>query len=152
MATGQLYLQTSWTALWSGCSILDLALGLHAEPLTDAPARFPTAPRHTKKIPDPAILHNTLKNCLFMKNWSNSDSLIKWSFLSGLVKGWEWVCWGVLGAPCLNFVGFRDSSRFHHRKIMFFWENTWEKPIGLDPRKVQTYSNTFNSFSRICLL
>ena len=46
----------------------------------------------------------------------------------------------VLGTPCLKMLGFRDLSRFHHRKIPFVLRKTWEKPTVLDPRKIQTYS------------
>ena len=75
----------------------------------------------------------------------------KWEFISGELLceslaetkltvwyterlGWESVCWGVPGTPCLIFVGFKDLSRFHYRKIMFL-EKTWETPIVVDPRK-----------------
>ena len=45
------------------------------------------------------------------------------------------------GDPLLDFLGFQGSSRFHHCKIRFYSEKTWEKPIGLDPRKIQKYSS-----------
>ena len=52
----------------------------------------------------------------------------------GLVQGWESVGWGVL--PLAWFFGFRDLSRFHHRKIPFFKKN---------PRSTDRFGPTQNS-------
>ena len=66
---------------------------------------------------------------------------------SGAVEG-VGMLRGTGGGPLLDFFGFRDLSRFHHRRIPFLFKKTWEKPIVLDPRKIQKYSTICHSCSK----
>ena len=64
------------------------------------------------------------------------------------VQGWESVCWGVLGTPCLKMSGFRDLWRFHHRKIHFVGKNFGEADC-VGPKKIQTDSNYSIAFNKM---
>ena len=58
------------------------------------------------------------------------------------------------GDPLLDFFGFRDLSRFPPiAKFRFLAHtHTWEKPIVVDPRKIQSDSRKSQSFSNIFLI
>ena len=82
--------------------------------------------------------------------WNIPDHPLRLRDHPGLVQAWESVCRGVLGTPLLDFFGFRDLSRFHHRKTSLLRKHLGGTDSFGPTQNPNLFDNRSISFKNMC--